>query len=54
MMAVTALPFEDAETVSRKQEAPHPVAAKALRRQVRGGISWKTGSGPLPFAPFDP
>ena len=36
MMAAKALLFGDAETAARIREAPHPGAAKALGRQVRG------------------
>ncbi len=36
MMAGKALLFGDAETAVRIREAPHPAAAKALGRQVRG------------------
>lgn len=36
MMAGKALLFGDAETAGRIREAPHPGAAKALGRQVRG------------------
>jgi ribA/ribD-fused uncharacterized protein len=36
MMAAKALLFGDAETADRIREAPHPRAAKALGRQVRG------------------
>lgn len=36
MMAGKALLFGDAETAARIREAPHPAAAKALGRQVRG------------------
>jgi ribA/ribD-fused uncharacterized protein len=36
MMAAKALLFGDAETAARIQTAPHPGAAKALGRQVRG------------------
>ena len=36
MMAAKASLFGDAETAARIREAPHPGAAKALGRQVRG------------------
>lgn len=36
MMAAKALLFGDAETAARVLQAPHPGAAKALGRQVRG------------------
>jgi predicted NAD-dependent protein-ADP-ribosyltransferase YbiA (DUF1768 family) len=36
MMAAKALLFGDAETAARMREAPHPGAAEALGRQVRG------------------
>jgi ribA/ribD-fused uncharacterized protein len=36
MMAAKALLFGDAETAARIRQAPHPGAAKALGRQVRG------------------
>ena len=36
MMAAKALLFGDVETAGRIREAPHPEAAKALGREVRG------------------
>lgn len=36
MMAGKALLFGDEETAARIRQAPHPGAAKALGRQVRG------------------
>ena len=36
MMAAKALLFDDAETAERIRQAPHPGAAKALGREVRG------------------
>ena len=36
MMAAKALLFDDAETAERIRQAPHPAAAKALGREVRG------------------
>jgi hypothetical protein len=36
MMASKALLFDDAETAERIRQAPHPGAAKALGREVRG------------------
>ena len=36
MMAAKALLFGDAETADRIRQAPHPEAAKALGREVRG------------------
>jgi ribA/ribD-fused uncharacterized protein len=36
MMAAKALLFDDIETAERIRQAPHPAAAKALGREVRG------------------